>query len=56
VRIQIDQHTRERARERGASIEQIQDVVRTGLPELAGGGRLSKHKIYDYQGVFRGDR
>ena len=52
--IQIDPHTLERARERGASVEQIQDVVRTGVPELARGGRLSKHKVYDYHGTWKG--
>jgi hypothetical protein len=54
VRIPIDQHTRERARERGVSIEQIQDVLHTGVPELARGGRLSKHKVYDYHGTWKG--
>ena len=51
LRIQIDPHTRERARERGASLEQIEDVLRTGPSELAGADRFAKYKIYDYHGI-----
>ena len=37
MRIQIGPHTLERARERGASAAQIEDVLKTGIPVPAGG-------------------
>jgi hypothetical protein len=33
--IQIDPHTTERAEERGATPEEIEDVIRTGFPVAA---------------------
>jgi len=54
LRIRIEPHTLERASERGASADQIVDVLRTGTPVPARGGRLAKAKIYDYHGVWKG--
>ena len=54
MRIQIDPHTLERASERGSNVRQIEDVLRTGTPVTAGGGRLAKAKVYDYHGLWKG--
>jgi len=54
LRIQIEPHTLERAGERGANARQIEDVLRTGTPVAAGGGRLARAKIYDYHGLWKG--
>ena len=39
--IRIDAHTLERAKERGTDAEHIRDVVQTGIPVIAGKGRLA---------------
>ncbi len=54
MRIQIEPHTLERAGERGTDARQIEDVLCTGTPVAAGGGRLAKVKVYDYHGVWKG--
>ena len=54
MRNQIRPHTLERARERGAGVVQIEDVLRTGIPVPAGGGRLAKSKVYDYDSEWKG--
>jgi len=46
--IQIDPHTLERAEERGATSEEIEDVIRTGFPIAARPGREGRVKIYDF--------
>jgi hypothetical protein len=46
--IQIDPHTIERAEERGATREEIEDVIRTGVPVAAQYGREGRAKIYDF--------
>jgi len=46
--IQIDPHTLERAEERGASGEEIEDVINTGLPIPAKHNRIGKAKVYDF--------
>ncbi len=46
--IQIDPHTTERAEERGATPEEIEDVIRTGFPVAAKHGREGRAKIYDF--------
>jgi hypothetical protein len=46
--IRIDSHTLERAAERGASSEEIRDVIISGHPIPAKYGRLGKSKIYDF--------
>jgi hypothetical protein len=48
VEIQIDQHTLERAGERGASKGEIFEVIRTGFPIQAKHGRSGKAKIFPY--------
>ena len=49
MRIQIDQHTLERARERGASEEEITDVIETGFWIPAKHGRMGKAKVYEFE-------
>ncbi len=46
--IQIDPHRTERAEERGATPEEIEDVIRTGFPVAAKHGRDGRAKIYDF--------
>ena len=47
--IQIDPHTLERAAQRGASKEEIIDVLISGVSLLAKQGRLAKAKVYEYK-------
>ena len=49
MEIQIDPHTLERAEARGASEEEIRDVINTGFPIPAKHGRIGKAKIYDFK-------
>jgi hypothetical protein len=49
MRIQIDQHTLERAEERGTSEEEITDVIETGFEVPAKHGRIGKAKVYEYK-------
>jgi len=48
MEIQIDPHTLERAEERGASEEEIKDVINTGFLISAKYGRIGKAKIYGF--------
>lgn len=48
MELQIEQHTLERARERGTDENEIRDVVDTGFEIEAKHGRLGKAKIYAY--------
>ncbi len=54
MKIQIEPHTLQRAIERGADPSQVEEVLRTGAPMPASGGRLAKAKVYDYHGVWKG--
>ena len=47
--IQIDAHTLERAEERGASADDIRDVIVSGISIPAKYGRLGKTKTYDFK-------
>jgi len=49
MEIQIDPHTLERAEERGASEEEIKDVISTGFSIPTKHGRMGKAKIYDFK-------
>ena len=49
MRIQIDSHTLERALDRGATEEEIKDVIETGVTIPAKYGRIGKAKIYDFK-------
>ncbi len=49
MRIQIDSHTLERAEERGANEEEIEDVIISGFPIPAKHGRMGKAKVYDFK-------
>lgn len=46
--IRIDSHTLERAAERGATTEEIKDVINSGHPIPAKYGRLGKSKIFQF--------
>ena len=54
MHIWIDPHTLERAAERGATQEEIEDVIRTGIPVPARGNRLARAKIMEFRRVWRG--
>lgn len=49
MNVQIDPHTLERIIERGATEDEIRDVVENGQPVSARHGRLAKAKVYDYK-------
>ena len=49
MRIQIDPHTLERSEERGATEEEIEDVIETGLSIPAKHGRIGKVKVYAFK-------
>jgi hypothetical protein len=49
MRIQIDQHTLERAEERGTSEEEITDVIETGFEIPGKHGRIGKAKVYEFE-------
>ena len=49
MEIQIDQHTLERAEERGADEKEIKEVINTGFDISGKYGRLGKAKIYDFK-------
>ena len=48
MRIQIDPHTLERSEERGATEEEIKDVIETGLTISTKYGRKGKGKVYEF--------
>ena len=48
MKIQIDPHTIERAAERGASIDEINEVLVSGKVNLAKAGRKSKSKVFEF--------
>ena len=47
--IQIDPHTLEYAEERGANLEEINEVVSSGFPLPAKYGRNRKWEVYDFK-------
>ena len=49
MEIQIDPHTLERAEERGAHENEIEDVIQIGFPIEAKHRRLGKAKIYEFK-------
>jgi len=54
MRIQIDPHTLDRAAERGASEEEIKDVLHTGLSIPGKYGRFGRFKVFDFMGKRHG--
>ena len=48
MKIRIDPHTLERAEERGASEDEIEDVIETGFTIPAKHGRAGKAKVYEF--------
>ena len=51
--LQIDQHTIDRAEERGTNKTEIEDVVQTGVAIPAKFGRIGKAKVYDFKQNWR---
>lgn len=49
MEIQIDQHTFERAEERGTNEKEIKDVINSGFSISAKYGRIGKAKVYDFK-------
>jgi len=49
MEIQIDQHTLERAEERGTNENEITDVINTGFSIPAKYRRIGRAKIYDFK-------
>ena len=49
MRIRINPHTLERAAERGATKDEIEDVIRTGTPIPAKGYRQAKEKVFEFR-------
>ena len=49
LEIRIDPHTLERSVERGARVEEIEEVVRTGTPVTAKYGRSARTKTYEFR-------
>ncbi len=52
MKIRIDQHTIDRAEERGANTDEIQDVIETGFTIPAKHGRSGKAKVYVFYGKW----
>ena len=46
MKIRIDQHTLDRAEERGTNADEIREVMEMGTPFQAEGGRLGKARVY----------
>lgn len=49
MEIQIDLHTLERAEERGATEEEIKDVILTGFSIPAKYGKIGRAKVYEFK-------
>jgi len=49
MKIQIEQHTLERAEERGTNADEIKDVLENGIEISARGSKKGKAKIYDFK-------
>lgn len=49
--IQIEPHTIEIANERGASFDEIIDVLKNGTDTSAKSGKKSKFKVYDFKAL-----
>ena len=55
MKVRIDPHTLERAEERGATKEEIIDVIKNGIPIRAKRARTGKAKVFPYNQT-RGQR
>ncbi len=54
MEILIDDHAKERATERGATEEEINDILRSGKLTIAKGNRLAKEKVYSFNKDWNG--
>lgn len=48
MKIRIDPHTLERAKERGTNEEEIRTTIKTGFPIKVKSGRLGKARVYTF--------
>ena len=49
MEIQIDPHTLDRAKQRGASLGEIKEVIKSGKLIPARGNRLARAKVFDFK-------
>ena len=49
MKIQIDPHTLDKAKERGTNEQEIKDVIETGFEIPAKLGRIGRAKIYEFK-------
>jgi len=49
MKILLDPHALERAKERGTNEEEIRDVIETGFIVPAKHGRIGKAKVYKFE-------
>ena len=54
MQIRIDPHTLERAQERGATAQEIEDVIRNGHDVPAKYGRKAREIVFSYQAERQG--
>ena len=54
MKVRIDPHTLERAKERGANEEEIKDVLGGGFPIEAKCGRLGRAKVFTFNRMRSG--
>ena len=54
MKIQIDQHTRVRAAERGVTDKEIEETILTGVSMPAALGRLARHRVFEFNSVWNG--
>lgn len=49
MQVRIDPHTLEKSEERGASEDELKDVIETGFTIPAKHGRIGKAKVYEFK-------
>ena len=54
MKVEISSHTLERAEERGATEEEIEDVIKTGEEISAKHDRIGKEKVYNFDDEWNG--
>jgi hypothetical protein len=52
--IRIEPHTKQRAKERGVSEEEIRDTLDNGMPVFAKPNRLCKSKVFPFMSEWNG--
>ena len=54
IPIEISRHAREQLQERGASKEEVEAAIRSGVPEPARKGRIMYRKNFQFDAAWRG--